>query len=152
MNGHGQSDRSVVPANPPDKAAAAEAGEERERTKGNADSKTRPGHSAGSGVSSALDRVRQVAVRDKEARFTALLHHVTLERLVMAYWDLSPKAAPGVDGVGRSTLKWPHCSLLIWPHLEQCGARSSPLIWPHLRDRGVDLCDTPGWFQGAGSV
>ena len=39
------------------------------------------------------------AVRDKEARFTALLHHVTLERLVMAYWDLSPKAAPGVDGV-----------------------------------------------------
>ena len=99
MNGHGQSDRSVVPANPPDKAAAAEAGEERERTKGNTDSKTRPGHSAGPGVSSALDRVRQVAVRDKEARFTALLHHVTLERLVMAYWDLSPKAAPGVDGV-----------------------------------------------------
>ena len=37
--------------------------------------------------------------RDKEARFTALLHHVSLERLVMAYWDLSPKAAPGVDGV-----------------------------------------------------
>ena len=63
MNGHGQSDRFVVPANPPNKAAAAEAGEERERTKGNTDSKTRPGHSAGSGVSSALDRVRQVAVR-----------------------------------------------------------------------------------------
>ena len=99
MNGYGQSDRFVVPANPPNKAAAAEAGEERERTKGNTDSKTRPGHSAGPGVSSALDRVRQVAVRDKEARFTALLHHVTLERLVMAYWDLSPKAAPGVDGV-----------------------------------------------------
>jgi len=99
MNGHGQSDRSVVPANPPNKAAAAEAGEERERTKGNTDSKTHPGHSAGPGVSSALDRVRQVAQKDKEARFTALLHHVTLERLVMAYWDLSPKAAPGVDGV-----------------------------------------------------
>jgi hypothetical protein len=43
--------------------------------------------------------VRQVAQRDKEARFTALLHHVSLERLVMAYRDLSPKAAPGVDGV-----------------------------------------------------
>ena len=50
-------------------------------------------------MSSELDRVRQVAQKDKEARFTALLHHVTLERLVMAYWDLSPKAAPGVDGV-----------------------------------------------------
>ena len=77
MNGDGQSDRFVVPANPPNKAAATEAGEERERTKGNADGKTRPGHSAGPGVSSALDRVRQVAVRDKEARFTALLHHVS---------------------------------------------------------------------------
>src|SRR4249920_2976256 len=99
MNGHGQSDRFVVPANPPNKAVAAEAGEERERAKGNTASETRPGRSAGPGVSSELDRVRQVARRDKDARFTALLHHVSLERLVMAYWDLSPKAAPGVDGV-----------------------------------------------------
>jgi group II intron reverse transcriptase/maturase len=43
--------------------------------------------------------VREVARRDKEARFTALLHHVTLERLRWAYWAISPKAAPGVDGV-----------------------------------------------------
>ncbi len=50
-------------------------------------------------MSRELGRVRQVAQRDKEARFTALLHHVSLERLVMAYWALSPKAAPGVDGV-----------------------------------------------------
>jgi group II intron reverse transcriptase/maturase len=40
-----------------------------------------------------------VAVRDKEARFTALLHHVTVSRLRWAYWAISPKAAPGVDGV-----------------------------------------------------
>jgi RNA-directed DNA polymerase len=99
MNEHGQSDRSVVPANPPNKAAAAEAGEERERAKGNADGKTRPGHSAGSGVSSALDRVRQVAQTDKEARFTALLHHVTVLRLMLAFDDLKKDAAPGVDGV-----------------------------------------------------
>ena len=78
MNGHGQSDRSVVPANPLNKAPAAEAGEERERAKGNTDGETRPGRSAGLSVSSELGRVRQVAVRDKEARFTALLHHVTL--------------------------------------------------------------------------
>jgi group II intron reverse transcriptase/maturase len=43
--------------------------------------------------------VRQVAVRDKDARFTALLHHVTLERLADAYWAINPKAAPGVDQV-----------------------------------------------------
>jgi RNA-directed DNA polymerase len=99
MNGHGKSDRFVVPANSLNKAAAAEAGEGRERAKGNTDGETRPGRSAGPGVSSELDRVREVAVRDKEARFTALLHHVSLERLRWAYWALSPKAAPGVDGV-----------------------------------------------------
>ena len=101
MNGHGQSDGPVVPASPPNKAAgaAAEAGEERGPAKGNTASKPRPGHSAGPGVSHALDRVRQVAVRDKDARFTALLHHVSLDRLRAAYWAINPKAAPGVDGV-----------------------------------------------------
>jgi RNA-directed DNA polymerase len=99
MNGHRQSDRPVVPASPPNKAMAAEAGEERERAKGNTASKSRPGRSAGSGVSSALDRVRQVAARDREARFTALLQHVTVDQLGAAYWAISPKAAPGVDQV-----------------------------------------------------
>ena len=99
MNGHGQSDGPVVPAIPPNKAAAAEAGEERGPAKGNTASKSRPGHSAGPGVSSALDRVRQVAVRDKEARFTALLHHVDPGRLRAAYRVINPKAAPGVDQV-----------------------------------------------------
>ncbi len=55
--------------------------EERGSTKGNTASKTRPGHRAGQDATSALDRVRQVAVRDKEARFTALLHHVDVDRL-----------------------------------------------------------------------
>ena len=101
MNGHGQSDRSVVPANLLDKTAraVAEAGEERGRTEGNTAGETRPGRSAGVSVSSELDRVRQVAVRDKGARFTALLHHVTLVRLMMAYQDICPEAAPGADGV-----------------------------------------------------
>jgi hypothetical protein len=36
---------------------------------------------------------------DKEARFTALLHHVDVDRLRAAYGALKPKAAPGVDGV-----------------------------------------------------
>ena len=99
MNGPGQSDGSVVPANPPNKATAAEVGEEREPAKGNTASKTHPGHSAGSGAPSALERVREVARQDKEARFTALLHHVSLGRLRAAYRAIRPQAAPGVDGV-----------------------------------------------------
>src|SRR6266540_3408760 len=73
MNGHRQSDGPVVPANPPNKATAAEVGEGRGSTKGNTTSKPHPGRSAGPGVSHALDRVRQAAARDKKARFTAFV-------------------------------------------------------------------------------
>ena len=101
MNERGKSDSPVVPAKPPNKAAsaAAEVVEERGLAKGNTASKPRPGHRAGSDASHALDRVRQVARQDNEARFTALLHHVDRARLRAAYWAISPKAAPGVDGV-----------------------------------------------------
>ena len=77
----------------------AEAVEGRGPAKGNTASETRPGHRAGVSASSALDRVRRVAQKDKDARFTALLHHVDVDRLRAAYWALRPKAAPGVDGV-----------------------------------------------------
>jgi group II intron reverse transcriptase/maturase len=67
--------------------------------KGNTDDPTRPGRSAGLGVPSGLDRVREVARKDRDARFTALLHHVDLSRLWAAYVAINPKAAPGVDQV-----------------------------------------------------
>ncbi|MCA1705565.1 MAG: group II intron reverse transcriptase/maturase, partial [Actinobacteria bacterium] len=101
MNDHGKSDGPVVPASPPNNAAqaAAEAVEGRGSAKGNTASKTRPGHRAGQGASSALDRVRRGARKERDARFTALLHHVDVDRLRAAYLALSPKAAAGVDGV-----------------------------------------------------
>ena len=101
MNGCGKSDGRVVPAEPADKAAGAAAGsvEGRRPAEGDTASKTRPGRSAGPGVPSALDRVREVARREKDARFTALLHHVDVDRLREAYWATRPQAAPGVDGV-----------------------------------------------------
>lgn len=101
MNEGGKSDDLVVPAKPPNNAASAvaEVVEERRSAKGNTASKTRPGHRAGPGAPSALDRVRQVARQDKEARFTNLLHHVDVDRLRAAYRAIRPQAAPGVDGV-----------------------------------------------------
>ncbi len=101
MHERGKSDSPVVPAKPPNNAAqaAAEVVEGRGLAKGNTASKTRPGRSAGQGAPSALDRVRRVAEQDKDARFAALLHHVTVDRLRAAYRALSPKAAAGVDGV-----------------------------------------------------
>src|SRR5271166_2202072 len=70
MHEHGKSDSPVVPARPPNKAAkaAAEAVEGRGLAEGNTDGPTRPGRSAGSGVPSGLDRVREVAQRDKDAQ------------------------------------------------------------------------------------
>jgi group II intron reverse transcriptase/maturase len=40
-----------------------------------------------------------MARRDGKVRFTALLHHVSVDRLRASYWGLNPKAATGVDGV-----------------------------------------------------
>jgi len=98
MHDHGKSDSPVVPAKPPNKAPAAEVVEERGLAEGNTDDPTRSGRRAGPGVPSGLDRVREVAQKDKAARFTALLHHVDVPRLWAAYWALNPKAATGVDG------------------------------------------------------
>jgi hypothetical protein len=44
-----------------------------------------------------LDRVRQVTQTDKKPRFTALLHHVAVDRVRAAYWALEPKAARGAN-------------------------------------------------------
>src|SRR5215218_872909 len=101
MHERGKSDRPVVPAKPPNKPGrpGAEAVEGRGLAKGNTASKPRSGHCAGQGVSSALGRVRRAAQKDGDLRFTALLHHVTVDRLRSAYEALSRDAAAGVDGV-----------------------------------------------------
>ena len=101
MNGRGKSDSRVVPAKLPNKPVptGAEVVEERRLAKGNTGNPARPEPRVGADVSQGLDRVRQAARRDKGARFTALLHHVTLERLRDAYGALRSQAAPGVDGV-----------------------------------------------------
>jgi group II intron reverse transcriptase/maturase len=43
--------------------------------------------------------VREAARKDKKVRFTALLHHVTVDLLRASYYELKKQAAPGVDGV-----------------------------------------------------
>ena len=105
MDEHEKSDSPVLPTNSPNKATtvAAEVGEERGLAEGNTDSTTRPGLRAGPDVTNGLDRVREVARRDKDARFTALLHHVDLNRLWAAFVAINPKAAPGVDKVTWDT-------------------------------------------------
>jgi hypothetical protein len=59
---------------------------------------TRPTQS-GARVSHGLAGVRKAAREHKEMKFTALLHHVTIDLLRDSFGSLKRKAAPGVDGV-----------------------------------------------------
>jgi RNA-directed DNA polymerase len=102
MHGDGKSDSPILPTKPPNKAghAVAEVVEGRGLTKENTDQQnTSRTQCRTTGVPSALDRVRQVAVRNKEERFNALLHHITVERLRDAFMRIKRNASPGVDGV-----------------------------------------------------
>ena len=50
-------------------------------------------------MSPGLERERQNASKDRDMKFTALLHHLNESSLLRAFQRLEPKAAPGVDGV-----------------------------------------------------
>jgi retron-type reverse transcriptase len=50
-------------------------------------------------VSRALERIRQAARRDRNEKFTALMHHISVDLLETAFLDLRKAAAPGIDGV-----------------------------------------------------
>jgi len=50
-------------------------------------------------VSQGLMNVREAARGNKEMKFTALLHHLTVDLLRASFYALKRKAAPGVDGV-----------------------------------------------------
>jgi group II intron reverse transcriptase/maturase len=102
MNDQEKSDGLEVPAKSPNNAGplpAAEVMEGRSPAKGNTDEQTAPRTQSRTRAPDALDRVRQAARKDRKAKFTALLHHVTVERLRDAYLSLKRQAAPGVDGV-----------------------------------------------------
>ena len=104
-DGRGKSDRPVVPTKSPNKVeeSTAEGVEGRGRAKGNTDQRNAPRtQSRISGALSGLGRVREAARCDGRARFTALLHHITVERLREAFLALRKDAASGVDGVSWS--------------------------------------------------
>src|ERR1700689_1325035 len=100
-NGPGKSDRPEVPEKSPNKAGqpAAEEMEGRGLAKGNLPQQNASRTPSREDALSALERIRQAAVKDKQLRFTALLHHIyNPETLRRAYFRLKKEAAAGVDG------------------------------------------------------
>jgi len=101
MRTGGESDEQVVPAKRSNKGeqAPAERVEGSCSTKGNTEEADTCRTQGREHVSRGLDGVREAARRDKKQKFTALLHHVTIDLLRESYFSLKRKAAPGVDGV-----------------------------------------------------
>jgi RNA-directed DNA polymerase len=101
MHGRGKSDGGVVPTKSPNKAgsSAAKEMEGRPPAEGNTGQQNASRTQSRSDAPSALDRVRHLATKDRKAKFTALLHPVTVDRLRAAFRALERKAAAGVDGV-----------------------------------------------------
>jgi RNA-directed DNA polymerase len=111
MHGPEKSDHAIVAVKPANKAEgpsaarpaeekhAAEPGERRAGTKGNADQQSTRRTQSRESVSQALERIRKVARERKKEKFTALFHHISIDLLEMAFDELKTDAAPGVDRV-----------------------------------------------------
>ena len=101
MHGRGKSDSAIVAVKPTNKAerSAAEPVEPRAGTKGNAGQQSTCRAQSRVSVSQALERIRQAAKARKKEKFTSLLHHISIELLEQAFFELKEDAAPGVDGL-----------------------------------------------------
>ena len=107
MHGHEKSDPVIVAVKPANKAEqplrsirggdCAEPVEPRAGTKGNAGQQSTCRAQNRISVSQALERIRQVAKERKKERFTALFHHISIDLLKEAFFELKGDAAPGVD-------------------------------------------------------
>src|SRR5258707_3365770 len=120
-NGLGKSDSPVVPEKSPNNAGqpAAEGMEGSGLAKGNLPQQNASRTPSRMDAPSALERVRQAAGKDKQLRFTALLHHIyNLETLRMAYFRLKREAAPGMEGE-----RWRHYGVELANNLQDLSAR-----------------------------
>jgi group II intron reverse transcriptase/maturase len=111
-----ESDGCIVPTTHPNNDAQAASAEDAEGRRPVAENteRERPVPDAGPdmGGSHGLRGVREAAQQDKRRRFTALLHHVSVDRLRASFYALQRDAAPGVDGV-----TWRTYGRELEPHL-----------------------------------
>ncbi len=101
MYGRGKSDSAIVAVKLVNKAGrlAAESVERRAGAKGKAAQRNTCRAQDRESVSQALDRIRKVAKERKKEKFTAFFHHLSLDLLEQAFFELKDNAAPGVDGL-----------------------------------------------------
>lgn len=101
MNEHKKSDSVIAAEKRSNKVGqpAAETVEPRTLAKGNSQERNAFRTQSRINAPSALERIRQAAIKDKRQQFTALMHHIcAIEHLEQAYRSLKRTAASGVDG------------------------------------------------------
>src|ERR1700751_3010696 len=107
MNMHADenSDGVIVPEKRPNKEGlpSAEAVEGRTPPKGNGGETAAARTLRRDTASNGLIAVRRAARQSKSVRFTALLHHITIDLLKRSYLSLGRDSAPGIDGVTWQT-------------------------------------------------
>ena len=96
-----ESDSGIVPMNHSNKEGnlSAENEEGRPLNKENIPQPNTHLTQSGGRVSQGLWGVRKAAREHQEMKFTALLHHLTVDLLRESFYALKRKAAPGVDGM-----------------------------------------------------
>src|SRR5215831_13146094 len=101
MNADEKSDEVIGPMKQPNKEGlpSAEAVEGRTSPEGNGGKTTAARTLRRDTASSGLAAVRRAARQSKSVRFTALLHHITVDLLKRSYFALERDSAPGIDGV-----------------------------------------------------
>jgi RNA-directed DNA polymerase len=101
MHDNGESYGGVRPTKQPNKRGRPpeEAVEGRPPTKENAGQPNSYWTQSQKNGTSGLRRVREAARKNGKLRFTALLHHITIDQLRNSYCSLKKQTAPGVDGV-----------------------------------------------------
>src|ERR1700692_809655 len=101
MNGTKKSDSSIVPAKPANKAerSTAELVEGDDGTKRNAELQSTVRTQSREAVTQAQARIRGAVARNEKEKLTALLHHVSIDVLRWAFFNIKKQAAPGVDGL-----------------------------------------------------
>ena len=94
-----KSDTPIVLRKPLNNGKPAEVVEGRGVAKGNAGEAPAGRTPSREPALTGLERIRQAAKKERQMRFTALLHHITPLLLVESFYELKPGAAAGVDGV-----------------------------------------------------
>ena len=120
-----KSDALIVPAKRANKAgvSAAERVEGSGAKERNAELQSTVRTQSRVAVSQAQSRIREAVTRDKQERQTALLHHMTVDTMREAFFNLKRNAAPGVD-----RMTWDEYANGVEERLADLHGRGKPVL------------------------